>query len=141
MYISDLFTQILKILPWLLTSYRTKCRLLCMIYRELLSLGPAYRIWLTSYSRLVIPLLSTCIELPLLSEYSRLFLALMILHMLFLLSGMPFPLSDRRVTVCFSRYNSKWCPPPLPHMLSPLSSVCSQCSNWTLKEYKIPQSV
>lgn len=101
MRVSQLFTQILKILPWLLISYRTRCRLLCMTFRAPLSLEPAYYTQFASYCLLLKPLLFTRIELPLLSEYSRVFLALITLHMLLLLSGMPFPLSDRKLLFIF----------------------------------------
>lgn len=140
MCVSQLFTQILKIFPWLLISYRIRCRLLCMTFRDPLSLESAYYIRLASYCLLLIPLLFTRIQLPLLSEYSRVFLAVITLHMLLLLSDMPFPLSDRRTTVYFSRCNSKRCSPPLlPQAKNPLSTVCSHCSNWTPKENKIWQ--
>lgn len=140
MCVSQLLTQILKNPAWLLISYRTRCRLLCMTFGDSLSLEPVYCTRLASYCLLLIPPLFTRIELPLLSEYSRAFLAFISLHTLLFLSGMPFPLSGRRTTVYFSRCNSKRCLPPLlPQAKNPFSTVCSHCSNWTPKENEIWQ--
>lgn len=72
-----------------------------MTFRAPLSLEPAYCTRLASYCLLLILLLFTRIELPLLSEYSRVFLALITLHMLLLLSGVPFTLSDRKLLFIF----------------------------------------
>ena len=133
MCVSQLLTQILKILPD--SSFPTEQGADSFVWHsETLSLEPVYCTRLASYCLLLIPPLFTRIELPLLSEYSRVFLALITLHTLLLLSGMPFPLSY------FSRCNSKRCLPPLlPQAKNPFSTVCSHCSNWTPKENEIWQ--